>query len=79
MQEHGFLHQALVYLAAGVVVVPLSKRTGLGSVLGYLIAGMAIGPWGLKLVSEPEAILQIAELSKLEDFSLVHNEQLETE
>ncbi len=61
MQDHGFLHQALVYLAAGVIAVPLSKRTGLGSVLGYLIAGMAIGPWGLKLVSEPGAILQIAE------------------
>ncbi len=61
MQDHGFLHQALVYLAAGVIAVPLFKRLGLGSVLGYLIAGMAIGPWGLKLVSQPEAILQIAE------------------
>ena len=61
MQDHGFLHQALVYLAAGVVVVPLFKRLGLGSVLGYLVAGVAIGPWGLALVSAPEAILQIAE------------------
>ena len=51
MQDHGFLHQALIYLAAGVIAVPLFKRLGLGSVLGYLIAGMAIGPWGLKLVS----------------------------
>ena len=61
MQEHGFLHQALIYLAAGVIVVPLFKRLGLGSVLGYLIAGAVIGPWGLSLVSAPEAILQIAE------------------
>jgi len=61
MQDHGFLHQALVYLAAGVLVVPLVKRLGLGSVLGYLVAGMAIGPWGLSLVSAPEAILQFAE------------------
>ena len=61
MQDHEFLHQALIYLAAGVIVVPLAKRLGLGSVLGYLVAGMAIGPWGLKLVSAPEAILQIAE------------------
>jgi monovalent cation:proton antiporter-2 (CPA2) family protein len=61
MLDHGFLHQALVYLAAGVLVVPVFKRLGLGSVLGYLVAGMAIGPWGLALVTAPEAILQIAE------------------
>ena len=61
MQDHGFVHQALVYLAAGVIVVPLAKRLGLGSVLGYLVAGVVIGPWGLALVSAPEAILQIAE------------------
>jgi glutathione-regulated potassium-efflux system ancillary protein KefC len=61
MPEHGFFHQALVYLAAGVIMVPLFKRLGLGSVLGYLVAGIAIGPWGLKLVSEPETILRFAE------------------
>jgi glutathione-regulated potassium-efflux system ancillary protein KefC len=61
MQEQGFLHQALVYLAAGVLVVPVFKRLGLGSVLGYLVAGAAIGPWGLALVSAPEAILRFAE------------------
>src|SRR5258706_391718 len=61
MPDHGFFHQALVYLAAGVIVVPVFKRLGLGSVLGYLIAGIAIGPWGLKLVSAPETILQFAE------------------
>jgi len=61
MQDHGFLHQALIYLAAGVLVVPIFKRLGLGSVLGYLIAGMAIGPWGIALVTRPEAILDFAE------------------
>ena len=38
---------ALIYLAAAVLCVPIAKRLGLGSVLGYLIAGVAIGPWGL--------------------------------
>ena len=61
MQEQGFLHQALIYLAAGVIVVPVFKRLGLGSVLGYLVAGTAIGPWGLALVTAPEAILHFAE------------------
>jgi glutathione-regulated potassium-efflux system protein KefB len=61
MTEHGFLHQALVYLAAGSIAAPLFVRLGLGSVLGFLVAGMAIGPWGLKLVSEPEAIRGFAE------------------
>ena len=61
MPDHGFLHQALVYLAAGSIAAPLFVRLGLGSVLGFLVAGMAIGPWGLKLVSEPEAIRGFAE------------------
>jgi len=61
MAEHGFLEQALVYLAAGVIAVPVFKRLGLGSVLGYLAAGMAIGPWGLRIVAEPQEILQFAE------------------
>jgi len=62
MPEHGILHQALVYLAAGVIVVPVFKRLGLGSVLGYLAAGAAIGPWGLALVAEPATVLELAEL-----------------
>jgi len=61
MPEQGFLHQALIYLAAGVIVVPVFKRLGLGSVLGYLAAGTAIGPWGLALVTAPETILHFAE------------------
>jgi len=40
----GFLFQAFVYLVAAVIAVPIAKRLGLGSVLGYLIAGILIGP-----------------------------------
>src|SRR5437660_589762 len=61
MEPHGFLQQALIYLAAGVIAVPLCKRLGLGSVLGYLVAGMAIGPWGLRLIADPQTVLQFSE------------------
>jgi glutathione-regulated potassium-efflux system ancillary protein KefC/glutathione-regulated potassium-efflux system protein KefB len=50
MHGHSLLVQALVYLAAGVASVPIAKRLGLGSVLGYLVAGVAIGPFVLNLV-----------------------------
>jgi glutathione-regulated potassium-efflux system ancillary protein KefC len=53
--------QALVFLAAAVVAVPLFKRLGLGSVLGYLAAGMIIGPWGAGAVSDVESVLHFAE------------------
>jgi monovalent cation:proton antiporter-2 (CPA2) family protein len=52
MHGEGFFFQAFVYLCAAVVAVPVAKRLGLGSVLGYLIAGIAIGPFGLRLVGE---------------------------
>jgi glutathione-regulated potassium-efflux system ancillary protein KefC len=52
---------ALIYLAAAVVMVPIAKRLGLGSVLGYLLAGIVIGPWGFKLVSDVEAIMHFSE------------------
>ncbi len=52
MHGEGFFFQAFVYLAAAVVAVPVAKRLGLGSVLGYLLAGVAIGPFGLHLVGE---------------------------
>jgi glutathione-regulated potassium-efflux system ancillary protein KefC len=55
------LIDALIFLAAAVICVPLAKRAGLGSVLGYLIAGCLIGPWGLGFVSDPESILRFAE------------------
>jgi monovalent cation:proton antiporter-2 (CPA2) family protein len=56
------LTQALVYLAAAVLCVPLAKRLGLGSVLGYLLAGIAIGPGALGLVGHGAAVMHFAEL-----------------
>jgi len=58
---HSLLVQALVYLAAGVVSVPIAKRLGLGSVLGYLIAGVLVGPFLLNLVGEPAQVQRFAE------------------
>ena len=55
------LLQGVVYLGAAVIAVPLSKRIGLGSVLGYLLAGMFIGPWGLGLIEHVETVLHFAE------------------
>jgi CPA2 family monovalent cation:H+ antiporter-2/glutathione-regulated potassium-efflux system ancillary protein KefC/glutathione-regulated potassium-efflux system protein KefB len=52
MAEGGFFYQAFIYLTAAVISVPIAKRLGLGSVLGYLIAGVAIGPFALDLVGE---------------------------
>lgn len=57
-----FLQEALIYLVAALIAVPLSKRLGFGSVLGYLVAGIVIGPSTLGLVGEPEHILHFAEL-----------------
>ena len=54
--------QAILFLLAALIFVPLAVRAGLGSVLGYLVAGMAIGPVGLALVSDPTAILHVSEL-----------------
>jgi glutathione-regulated potassium-efflux system ancillary protein KefC len=61
--EHApaWLTNSLIYLSAAVLVVPLSKALGLGSIIGYLAAGIAIGPWGLKLVTNVEDILHFAE------------------
>ena len=56
------LIQVVALLAAGVVAVPIFKRMGLGSILGYLAAGVVIGPFGLRIFSESEAILHVAEL-----------------
>jgi monovalent cation:proton antiporter-2 (CPA2) family protein len=62
MYGEGFFFQAFIYLAAAVISVPIAKRLGLGSVLGYLIAGVAIGPYGLQLVGEEgEDVMHFAE------------------
>ena len=58
----GDLLKVVTLLGAAVVAVPLFKRLGLGSVLGYLAAGLAIGPFGLALISDPATILHTAEL-----------------
>ena len=57
----GILIQIMVYLGAGVISVPIAKRLGLGSVLGYLIAGAVIGPFALKLVGAQADIMGFAE------------------
>ncbi len=61
--EHApaWLVSSLIYLGAAVIVVPLSRALGLGSIIGYLAAGIAIGPWGLRLVSSVEDVLHFAE------------------
>ena len=59
--EHSLLQNAMVYLLAAVVAVPIAKRLGLGAVLGYLLAGIAIGPFGFRLISEVEDILHFSE------------------
>ena len=56
------LTQVVVLLAAGVAAVPVFKKIGLGSVLGYLAAGLAIGPFGFGFFSDPQAIIHVAEL-----------------
>lgn len=61
MTADSLLVQALVYLAAGVVSVPIAKRLGLGSVLGYLIAGVIVGPFALRLVGGAADVMAFAE------------------
>lgn len=57
-----FIQQTLVFIGASVIFVPLFQRFGFGSVLGYLIAGVLIGPFGLKLVSDTESVKHFSEL-----------------
>ncbi|MEJ7137355.1 glutathione-regulated potassium-efflux system protein KefC [Amphibiibacter pelophylacis] len=59
--ESGWLASSFIYLAAAVLAVPISRALGLGAIIGYLAAGMLIGPWGLGLVSEVQDILHFAE------------------
>jgi glutathione-regulated potassium-efflux system ancillary protein KefC len=61
--EHApsWLANSFIYLSAAVLAVPLAKALGLGAIIGYLAAGMAIGPWGLGLVRNVQDILHFAE------------------
>ncbi|AWH88538.1 glutathione-regulated potassium-efflux system protein KefB [Limnobaculum parvum] len=52
----------LVFLSVAVLAVPLAKRIGIGAVLGYLIAGIAIGPWGFRLINDVDEILHFSEM-----------------
>lgn len=63
MHNEGLFHDAFVFLCAAVVSVPLAKKLGLSSVLGYLVAGIAIGPFGLHLVGgeEGQNVMHFAE------------------
>ena len=57
----GILQEVIVFLSAAVISVPVFKRLGLGSILGYLAAGLIIGPYALKLIDDPEDVLHFAE------------------
>ena len=61
MEHSNWLSTSLVYLAAAVLAVPIARLLGLGAIIGYLAAGIVIGPWGLRLVTEPQALLHFAE------------------
>ncbi len=61
MDTSNFLVQTIIYLSSAILLVPIFKRLGLGSVLGYLIAGILIGPYALKLIPDPEQVLHFAE------------------
>jgi len=61
MESDSLLINALYYLLAAVIAVPLFKRIGLGSILGYLCAGILLGPHALGLVSDPDEVLHFAE------------------
>jgi len=56
-----FLLQLFVFLVASAIAVPIAKKLGLGSVLGYLIAGIAIGPFGLSLIADVESVMHFTE------------------
>ena len=56
------LQEGVIYLIAALITVPISKKLGFGSVLGYLVAGIAIGPFGLGFIQDAEHILHFAEL-----------------
>ena len=60
-QAPTWLSYAFLYLGAAVLAVPIARALGLGAIIGYLAAGIAIGPWGLGLVSNGQDILHFAE------------------
>ncbi|NKB61772.1 MAG: glutathione-regulated potassium-efflux system protein KefC [Gammaproteobacteria bacterium] len=61
MDSHGLMFNLIIYLSAAVIAVPIFTRLGLGSVLGYLVAGVCIGPWGLGFIDNVQDILHFSE------------------
>lgn len=61
MLDHNLLINLIVFLSAAVISVPLFKRIGLGSVVGYLVGGTIIGPWGIGLITNVDSILHLSE------------------
>ncbi len=59
--SQGFLYSALIFLACAVLFVPIFQKLGLGSVLGYLLGGIVIGPWGFGFITNVEDILHFSE------------------
>lgn len=59
---HGLLLGALVFLATAVVAVPIARRLGLSPIVGYILAGVAIGPSGVGVFHDPERIITVAEI-----------------
>jgi len=62
MEGQTLLTAGVIYLFAAVLIVPVAARLGIGAVLGYLLAGIAIGPWGLGFISDVDEILHFSEL-----------------
>ncbi|AIR05712.1 MULTISPECIES: glutathione-regulated potassium-efflux system protein KefB [Cedecea] len=62
MEGSDLLLAGVLFLFAAVVAVPIAARLGIGAVLGYLLAGIAIGPWGLGFISDVDEILHFSEL-----------------
>ncbi|WP_276866939.1 glutathione-regulated potassium-efflux system protein KefB [Enterobacter oligotrophicus] len=62
MEGMDLLLAGVLFLFAAVVAVPIAARLGIGAVLGYLLAGIAIGPWGLGFISDVDEILHFSEL-----------------
>ncbi|MCW2481679.1 glutathione-regulated potassium-efflux system protein KefB [Candidatus Symbiopectobacterium sp. NZEC135] len=62
MESSPLLSAGILFLFVAVLMVPIASRLGIGAVLGYLIAGIAIGPWGLGFIRDVDAILHFSEL-----------------
>lgn len=60
--DPSLLPAVVLFLFAAVLAVPIARRLGIGAVLGFLIAGIVIGPWGIGLIRDVEEILHFSEM-----------------